>query len=405
MRRNIAVLLLLGCLLSVLLPAASAKERSFRDIDAIENRSQVMLLVDLGMISGYSDGTFRPQATITRAETAKLISLLYEAEPQVEDTEATFTDIAGHWAESAILFCARQGVIAGDGNGLFRPGDPVTGRELAKMLLIAVGGDGARYTGAEWAETVDADAKAQGIYTRFTDDPALPISRDDACLLIYNAMQGWAIDGYNEDGSVRYVMDSLRNPVSFLEARFNVVRYTGVVTGNQCADLITGGVLDEGLTKLEGHTAFQVSSDLSLIGQCVDIYVRNGVVVGMPCASASAVSYTFGSYKELSDLCQMTDYQLDSKAAVYLNYAAADAAVLETLPANSTITVLDQNGDKAFEWVIAVTYQTAAVEKLSPLTIQAGGTAAEAVAIQSGDRFSVGQSVLAVQVAGTWYIR
>lgn len=405
MRRKLAVLLLLGCLLSLLLPAASAKERVFRDLDAIENRSQVMLLVDLGMISGYSDGTFRPQATITRAETAKLISLLYEAAPQTEDAQGIFTDVAGHWAESAILFCAQQGVIAGDGNGLFRPGDPVTGRELAKMLLIAVGGDGARYTGAAWAEQVDADAKAQGIYTRFSDDPALPISRDDACLLIYNAMQGWAIDGYDEDGSVRYVMDSLRNPVSLLEARFKVVRYTGVVTGNQCADLTTGGVLDEGLTKLEGHTAFQVASDLSLVGQCVDIYVRDGEVVGTPCASASAVSYTFGSYKELSDLCQRTDYQLDPDAAVYLNYAASEAAVLETLPANSTITVLDQDGDQAFEWVVAVTYQAATVEKIAPLTIQVEGNAVEAVPVQSGDRFSAGQSVLAVQVAEQWYIR
>ena len=61
MRRMFATLLLLGCLLSAVIPAASAKEQAFRDLNAIENRSLVMLLVDLGMISGYSDGTFRPQ--------------------------------------------------------------------------------------------------------------------------------------------------------------------------------------------------------------------------------------------------------------------------------------------------------------------------------------------------------
>ena len=42
-----ATLLLLGCLLSAVIPAASAKEQAFRDLNAIENRSQVMLLVDL----------------------------------------------------------------------------------------------------------------------------------------------------------------------------------------------------------------------------------------------------------------------------------------------------------------------------------------------------------------------
>ena len=64
-----------------------------------------------------------------------------------------------------------------------------------------------------------------------------------------------------------------------------MVRYTGVVTGNECADLLTGGVLESAVTKLQGHTAFQVSSDLSLVGQCVDIYVRNNQVVGTPCVS------------------------------------------------------------------------------------------------------------------------
>ena len=96
MRRMFATLLLLGCLLSAVIPAASAKEQAFRDLNAIENRSQVMLLVDLGMISGYSDGTFRPQATITRAETAKLISLLYTDTPQLQDSAVTFTDVTGH---------------------------------------------------------------------------------------------------------------------------------------------------------------------------------------------------------------------------------------------------------------------------------------------------------------------
>ena len=40
------------------------------------------------------------------------------------------------------------------------------------MLLIALGSDSNRYTGETWAEQVDADAKSQGIYTRFSADPA-----------------------------------------------------------------------------------------------------------------------------------------------------------------------------------------------------------------------------------------
>ena len=178
---------------------------------------------------------------------------------------------------------------------------------------------------------MDADAKSQGIYTRFSADPALPVNRDNACLLIYNAMQSWAIDGYSEDGTVVYVMDALRNPVSFLEARFDVVRYTGVVTGNECADLLTGGVLESGVTKLQGHTAFQVSSDLSLVGQCVDIYVRNNQVVGTPLRLHFRRELHVPEPQGAEDLCQLTDYQVSADAAVYYNYTAAEAAVLDTL--------------------------------------------------------------------------
>ena len=79
--------------------------------------------------------------------------------------------------------------------------------------------------------------------------------------------------------------------------------------------------------------------------------------------------------------------------------------MLETLPSNSIITVLDQNGDQKFEWVLAVTFQTASVEKLSPLTIRAGTGAVEAQPMETGDLFAVGQTVQAIQVADKWYIR
>lgn len=407
MRRILAALLLLGCLLSVLIPAAAAKERGFRDLDEIQNRSQVMFLVDLGMISGYGDNTFRPQATISRAETAKLISLMYTDTLQVQsETAAPFTDVAGHWAEDAIRFCAQEGVITGNGDGTFRPGDPVTARELSKMLLIAVGGDASRYVGENWDDAVDDDATAQGIYTRFTKDPSLPVSRDDACLLIYNAMQGLAIDGYDEAGNVVYVMDALRNPISFLEARFGLTRYTGVITGNECADLtVPGGRLDEGVTKLEGHTAFQVSTDLNLVGQCVDVYVKDGQVVGTPCVSTAAVSYPIGSYQELLNLLKLTDFQLAKDVAVYVNYMPAEAEDLKTLPENTILTVLDWNGDQQFEQVLAVSYEICTVVTSNPLTIQVGGSTVEAQSVQRGDTFAAGQNASCVQVADRWYVK
>ena len=190
--KRIIGLILACCMLFIMgMPAAAAEPRttavSFSDRDAIRNDNEVWMLVDLGLISGYGDGTFRPQNGITREETAKLIAMLCTDEPAAENAPA-FLDTADSWAADFISYCASRGIIAGS-NGLFRPKDGVTAQELAKMLLVVLGEDPARYVGAEWADAVNADAMAFGIYSGYSKNYAAPLCRDDACLLIYNAMQ------------------------------------------------------------------------------------------------------------------------------------------------------------------------------------------------------------------------
>ena len=188
------------------MPAAAAEPRmaavSFSDRDAIRNDNEVWMLVDLGLISGYGDGTFRPQNGITREETAKLIAMLCTDEPAAENAPA-FLDTADSWAADFISYCASRGIIAG-ANGLFRPKDGVTAQELAKMLLVVLGEDPARYVGAEWADAVNADAMAFGIYSGYSKNYAAPLCRDDACLLIYNAMQCSAVVYPEQEGMLRY---------------------------------------------------------------------------------------------------------------------------------------------------------------------------------------------------------
>ena len=91
------------------------------------------------------------------------------------------------------------------------------------------------------------------------------------------------------------------NPKSYLEVRFGLVRYTGVVTGNECADLISAGsALAPGMTKLAGHKEFAVSSDANLLGRTVDLFVKNGKVVGLPCVLISEISHTFTSAQDMA---------------------------------------------------------------------------------------------------------
>ena len=140
MKRRIACLLICVCLLLCMaLPAGAQDEgAAFTDRGRIRNVGAVQMLVDLGLISGYDDGTFRPGNFITREEVAKLVAILCTENPQAP-ADVYFYDAQNSWALGYIGYCAGQGIIAGDGMGSFRPKDNVTAQELAKMLLVILG--------------------------------------------------------------------------------------------------------------------------------------------------------------------------------------------------------------------------------------------------------------------------
>lgn len=83
-------------------------------------------------MSGMSDGRFRPNSPITRAEVAQVIYNLLEEKP--EDAEASFTDVSsGYWAYDAIAAMSTLGIMNGDGTK-FRPGDNLTRAEFMVVL-------------------------------------------------------------------------------------------------------------------------------------------------------------------------------------------------------------------------------------------------------------------------------
>ena len=83
MKRRIACLLICVCLLLCMALPASAQDEgaAFTDRGRIRNVGAVQMLVDLGLISGYDDGTFRPGNFITREEVAKLVAILCTENP------------------------------------------------------------------------------------------------------------------------------------------------------------------------------------------------------------------------------------------------------------------------------------------------------------------------------------
>jgi len=98
-----------------------------------------------GYMTGYPDGTFKPDSPITRAEIATVISRLKNLQ---NSQQATFTDVSGHWATEHINKLVAAGFISGYPDNTFKPNDNATRAEAVSIISKAEGRSG-KYTGSK----------------------------------------------------------------------------------------------------------------------------------------------------------------------------------------------------------------------------------------------------------------
>lgn len=99
-----------------------------------------------GVAGGYPDGTFRPESPVSRAELVKLLCAYFDRPGAAGET--SFPDVpAGHWAADAIAYAAAQGWISGYPDGSFQPEQTVTRAETVKILNRGAGASGGRAGG------------------------------------------------------------------------------------------------------------------------------------------------------------------------------------------------------------------------------------------------------------------
>ncbi|MEE0389403.1 MAG: S-layer homology domain-containing protein [Agathobaculum sp.] len=164
-------------------------------------------LVSLGVINGYTDGSFKPNDTVTRAEMAKMIYVLRTGNSDASaynDDYSTFTDIKGHWARGYVKYCQSLGIIAGQSATKFAPDQTVTAQEAAKMLLVTLGYDATKagLVGINWASKTNALADENGLLEDVKTSFTGPCPRQYAAQLIYNAIDAatvvWRDDAYTK---------------------------------------------------------------------------------------------------------------------------------------------------------------------------------------------------------------
>ncbi|MCL6635161.1 MAG: S-layer homology domain-containing protein [Peptococcaceae bacterium] len=136
-------------------------------------------LVGMGAITGYPDGTFKPDNRITRAE---FVTVLVKAFKLPQQGGKVFNDTAGHWARSYISAAAASGVVKGYDDTTFGPDDLITREQMAVMVVKAAGlqaasgsktfSDAAQISG--WAKSAVDTASACGVIGGYPDGTFKP---------------------------------------------------------------------------------------------------------------------------------------------------------------------------------------------------------------------------------------
>ncbi|KQX44641.1 S-layer homology domain-containing protein [Paenibacillus sp. Root444D2] len=110
----------------------------FSDISGHWAESSIKQAVSIGLVNGYADGTFKPSKSVSRAEFA--VMLMNALKSQEAGTELTFTDTAkiGSWARKAVGQAVQADIINGYSDGSFRPTAEITRAEMAVMIAKAL---------------------------------------------------------------------------------------------------------------------------------------------------------------------------------------------------------------------------------------------------------------------------
>ncbi len=114
----------------------SSKTANFSDVKTDDwYNDYVAKAIKFGLFRGYKDGTFRPNNKVTRAELAKVISNYYVS-GLVQKGKAfdSFSDVFEHWAEREIYDLKRRGISSGYADGSFKPEKSVTREEVVIMI-------------------------------------------------------------------------------------------------------------------------------------------------------------------------------------------------------------------------------------------------------------------------------
>ncbi|WP_203362635.1 S-layer homology domain-containing protein [Bacillus sp. REN10] len=160
---------------------------------------EIQFIAEKGYINGYKDGSFQPNKVVTRAHAAKLLANALNFDRKLVKDSTEFKDVASdNEFLPYIRFLKQNGVLSGFKDGTFRPNDELTRSQLAKLLSIAFDLKGQptkpfkdvskNYWAAPYIDALAANGITVGNFNG-TFGPNQKVTRAQAAVFLYRVVQ------------------------------------------------------------------------------------------------------------------------------------------------------------------------------------------------------------------------
>ena len=289
LKKVLALVLAFACAFTMFAGAAFTDDADIKNADAVD------MLVALGVIDGYADGSFKPEGTVTRAEMAKMIYTIRSGgnddASSYESVPTNFKDIKGHWAEGYIKYCQTMGIISGKSATAFDPNGKVTVAEAAKMALVTLGykADKAGLNGTMWMINTLNLANDNELLVDVKGAVSAAASRQEAAQVLFNMVDAECVLWSND--KEQFVADTKDDAstggISAGEKYLGLLEWIGKYEGNSKFGSLS---LNDGQIQISGSidgkdkstavddaidAQFKSDIDLSLVGEEVSVLFKD----------------------------------------------------------------------------------------------------------------------------------
>ena len=325
---------------------------AFSDQADIQSTEAVDALTGLGVIEGYTDGSFRPDVTVTRAEMAKMIFTILNGgnddASAYENLPTSFTDLTDNWYKGYIKYLQNSGIIAGKSATRFAPNETVTGVEAAKMLLVVAGydADKAGLTGLSWMANTMKYANLNNLFEDVDTDVNAGLPRQYAAQIMYNALDMERVVYSNDIGDFKPTVAEDINDDATIGGKYMDLTFNGKKVDDPVYLIGTEKEANRETYSMDTSdgTYIRVANDYSdLVGQRIVVMQKIGQrdkVYGVYAyADSTTVASGFVGQLEADGAEKVkldgTSYKLDKNAGSFGVYYFGDDTTAETV---STLT-------------------------------------------------------------------